>query len=55
LLPWVRRGLSAAIYTQSTDVEAETNGFLTYDREVIKIPAEVLAKLNFELINSSPN
>jgi beta-galactosidase/beta-glucuronidase len=54
LLPWVKRGLSAAIYTQTTDVEAEVNGFLTYDREVIKIPVEVLAKLNFELINSSP-
>jgi len=54
LLPWVKRGLSAAIYTQTTDVETEVNGFLTYDREVTKIPAKFLAKLNFELINSSP-
>jgi beta-galactosidase/beta-glucuronidase len=54
LLPWVARGLSAAIYTQTTDVEAEVNGFLTYDREVIKIPADFLAKINSQLINSTP-
>jgi hypothetical protein len=31
------RGLSAAVYTQLTDVETEANGLLTYDREVIKV------------------
>jgi Glycosyl hydrolases family 2/Glycosyl hydrolases family 2, sugar binding domain/Glycosyl hydrolases family 2, TIM barrel domain len=30
------KGLSAAIYTQLTDVETEGNGLLTYDREVVK-------------------
>jgi hypothetical protein len=30
-------GLSAAIYTQTTDIEIEVNGFMTYDREVIKL------------------
>lgn len=30
-------GLSAAIYTQTTDVEIEVNGFMTYDREVLKL------------------
>ncbi len=30
-------GLSAAVYTQTTDVETETNGLMTYDRAVIKI------------------
>jgi hypothetical protein len=30
-------GLSAAIYTQTTDVETETNGLLTYDRKINKI------------------
>ena len=29
-------GLSAAVYTQTTDVEVECNGFLTYDREMVK-------------------
>jgi len=38
------RGLSAAIYTQTTDVETECNGLLTYDRAVAKIdPAIMLA------------
>lgn len=36
------KGLSAAIYTQTTDVEGEVNGLLTYDREIIKIPAKTL-------------
>ncbi len=35
---FVVRGLSAAIYTQTTDVEIETNGLLTYDRKIVKIP-----------------
>jgi beta-galactosidase/beta-glucuronidase len=37
------RGLSAAVYTQVSDVEAETNGLMTYDRAVVKLPAEVQA------------
>jgi len=32
-------GLAAAVYTQLTDVETECNGFLTYDREVLKVDA----------------
>ena len=35
--PLKDRGLSAAIYTQLSDVEDETNGLLTYDREVQKV------------------
>lgn len=35
-------GLSAAVYTQTTDVEVETNGLMTYDREVVKIPESEL-------------
>ncbi len=37
LIPWVESGLSAAVYTQTTDVEIEVNGFLTYDRKAIKM------------------
>ncbi len=33
-------GLRAAIYTEITDVEGEVNGFLTYDRQVVKIRPE---------------
>ncbi len=39
-------GLSAAIYTQTTDVEGEVNGLITYDRKVVKIPVETLAKMH---------
>ncbi|MCU0473056.1 MAG: beta-galactosidase [Bacteroidales bacterium] len=38
IVPFIKRGLSAAIYTQTTDVEIETNGLMTYDRKVVKIP-----------------
>jgi galactose mutarotase-like enzyme len=36
----VAHGLAAAVYTQTTDVEIEVNGLLTYDRAVVKLPAE---------------
>lgn len=40
----IRKGLSAAVYTQTTDVEIETNGLMTYDRKIIKMsPAELKA------------
>ena len=42
-------GLSAAVYTQTTDVEIETNGLMTYDRKVIKIPVEDLHKIHRKL------
>lgn len=41
ILPLVPMGLCAAVYTQVSDVEDETNGILSYDREVLKIqPSE---------------
>lgn len=39
-------GLSAAVYTQTTDVEYEGNGLLTYDREIVKMPLDVVASAN---------
>ncbi len=39
-----QRRLSAAIYTQTSDVEGEVNGLLSYDRKVIKLPASFLQK-----------
>ena len=41
-----RRGVAGAVYTQTTDVEGEVNGLMTYDREVQKLSAEELAKLH---------
>ena len=40
VLPSVRAGLCAAIYTQVSDVEDEINGLLTYDRKVEKLQSE---------------
>ncbi|SFW79229.1 glycoside hydrolase family 2 protein [Chitinophaga sancti] len=42
-------GLSAAVYTQTTDVEGEVNGFMTYDRKVDKFPVQQLGEDNRKL------
>ncbi|MBN1908316.1 MAG: glycoside hydrolase family 2 [Pirellulales bacterium] len=39
-------GLSAAVYTQLTDVETEANGLMTYDRGVLKVDAKQVAAAN---------
>lgn len=39
IIPAVPKGLAATVYTQISDVEDETNGLLTYDRRVLKLPA----------------
>ena len=44
-----KSGLSAAIYTQLSDVEQEENGLLSYDRRTLKIDPEVLQKINKNL------
>ena len=47
-------GLSAAIYTQTTDVEIEVNGLLTYDRAIQKIPVDAVAKAHQALYSPPP-
>jgi beta-galactosidase/beta-glucuronidase len=42
----IKDGLSAAIYTQTTDVEIEVNGLMTYDRAIIKMDPERLAEMH---------
>ena len=54
LEPLVKQGLAAAIYTQTTDVEGEVNGLMTYDRKVVKFDAAKLAVLHRKLIQSVP-
>lgn len=44
LRPMIAQGVSAAVYTQTTDVEIEVNGLMTYDRAVLKMDADVIAK-----------
>lgn len=46
ILPNLRKGLSAAIYTQVSDVEEECNGLMTYDREVLKMDADRVRELH---------
>jgi hypothetical protein len=47
--PLIKKGLSAAVYTQTTDVEVETNGLMTYDRKVIKFPEAKLKQIHSKL------
>lgn len=42
----IKKGLSAAVYTQTTDVEVEVNGLMTYDRKQIKMPVDSLKRLH---------
>jgi len=46
----VRKGLAAAVYTQTTDVEGEVNGLMTYDRKVVKYDEAKLKELHQRLI-----
>lgn len=46
IIPQIKDGLSATVYTQVTDVEDELNGLFTYDRKVQKIDTEVLKTIN---------
>ena len=48
----VKNGFSAAVYTQTTDVEGEVNGFMTYDRKVDKMDFEKVRTINKEVIDA---
>ena len=50
----VRVGYSAAVYTQTTDVEIEVNGLITYNRKVIKLEADRVRKVNTEICRLLP-
>ncbi len=41
--PLIQLGLSAAVYTQTTDVEIEVNGLMTYDRAVLKVDPQTFS------------
>ena len=50
----VSKGISAAVYTQTTDVEVEVNGLMTYDRDITKMDVGALRAINLEVIASAP-
>ncbi len=48
-LPQLKKGLSALVYTQLTDVEDEVNGLFTYDRADVKPDANAVRSVNAAL------
>lgn len=49
VIPQIKKGLCATVYTQVSDVEFEVNGMLTYDRELVKLDEETVIALNKQL------
>jgi hypothetical protein len=54
LRPMIGAGLSAACYTQISDIEAECNGVMTYDREMLKLDAKLAAAETRKLYGPPP-
>ncbi|MBN1362851.1 MAG: hypothetical protein JW993_19795 [Sedimentisphaerales bacterium] len=52
--PLIGQGLSAAVYTQTSDVEVEVNGLMTYDRELVKMDLERIAEAASKLYLPPP-
>ena len=52
LIDLVDDGFAGAVYTQTTDVEIEVNGLMTYDRKVVKLDMERLSAINRKVIES---
>ncbi len=48
----IKEGVAGAVYTQTTDVEVEVNGLMTYDRKVIKMDEPRLRDINQRVIQS---
>ena len=49
IVPAMERGLSAAVYTQLSDVEDEVNGLWTYDRMVQKLSTAAIRNINLQV------
>ena len=49
IVPAMEQGLSAAVYTQLSDVEDEVNGLWTYDRMVQKLSTAAIRNINLQL------
>jgi beta-galactosidase/beta-glucuronidase len=52
LMNMIKSGFSAAVYTQTTDVEGEVNGLMTYDRKVIKLEENRAREINRKICDS---
>ncbi len=49
ILPLIKKGLCGCIYTQVSDVEEEINGFVTYDRRVLKVPVKQMKAITDQI------
>ena len=49
IIPLIKKGLCATVYTQVSDVEFEVNGIYSYDRKVLKLDAEMIKEINKKL------
>ena len=52
LIGLIKDGCAAAVYTQTTDVEIEVNGLMTYDRKVVKMDQSKLRDVNRRIISA---
>lgn len=52
LYDMIAKGFSAAVYTQTTDVEIEVNGLMTFDRKVVKLDEERIREVNLRICNA---
>ena len=52
LYDMITRGFSAGVYTQTTDVEIEVNGLMTYDRKIIKMEEDRIRAINQQICKS---
>ena len=50
LKDFIKVGCAAAVYTQTSDVEGEVNGLMTYDREIIKVDIPRIYEINRSVI-----
>ena len=51
VLPQIKKGLCGTIITQVSDIEDETNGFITYDRKVLKVDETKMQQINQAIQN----
>ena len=49
VIPLIKKGLCATVYTQVSDVEFEVNGIYTYDRKVLKLDEKTVQEVNEKL------
>lgn len=52
LMVLIKAAFTGAVYTQTTDVEIEVNGLMTYDRKVVKVEEERIRKINSAISHS---